>query len=143
MPLSSFFSVSTIILSLVIILLVIGAFSYYRLFQRRNAAVSKPAKRQGKRQNTDRNNHEDMEPNCQLYVGNLPFRTNDDELADLFAHYGDLDQVRIIRDRRSNRSKGFGFVTFHYQDDATDALAMHQSDYEGRALIVRYAKPPA
>ena len=143
MPLSSFFSVSTIVLSLIIILLVIGAFSYYRLFKRRHGVAQKPAKKQTKHQKGRRHSHDDMEPNCQLYVGNLPFRTNEDELADLLSHYGELDQVRIIRDRRSNRSKGFGFVTFHYQEDATDALALHQQDYEGRALIVRYAKPPA
>ena len=45
-----------------------------------------------------------------LYVGNLPYRTNQDELKDLFSQYGEVTFVRIITDRDTGRSRGFGFV---------------------------------
>jgi RNA recognition motif-containing protein len=79
--------------------------------------------------------------NTQLYIGNIPYRSNDQDLHDFFSRYGDIDTVRVIKDRRTGRSKGFAFVTYVDLDDAAAALDAHEQEFEGRALIVRYAKP--
>ncbi len=80
------------------------------------------------------------EPNNQLYIGNLPFSAREDDVEAFFEHYGEVESVRIIRDRRSRRSKGFGFVTYVDTLSATQALELNQEDFCGRALIVRFAK---
>lgn len=80
-------------------------------------------------------------PNTQLYVGNIPYRTNDADLHAFFSHYGEIDTVRVIKDRRTGRAKGFAFITFVHLEDATAALDAHEKEFEGRSLIVRYAKP--
>ena len=81
-----------------------------------------------------------VEPNKQLYIGNLPFSAREADVEAFFEHYGEVESVRIIRDRRSRRSKGFGFVTYVDTLSATQALELNQEDFRGRALIVRFAK---
>ena len=79
--------------------------------------------------------------NTQLYVGNLSYRASDSELKVFFSTFGEIDTIRVIKDRRTGRSKGFAFITYVNLDGAKKALTSHEQDFMGRALIVRYAKP--
>lgn len=75
-----------------------------------------------------------------IYVGNLPFSANADELRALFSTYGPVESVRLITDRETGRPRGFGFVTMtHGANEAITAL--HEKDFAGRRLIVNEAKP--
>ena len=77
-----------------------------------------------------------------LYVGNLTFETTEAELKELFAQSGSVETVRIITDRDSGRSKGFGFVEM--QEGGEKAIAeWNGKDYRGRALTVNEARPMA
>lgn len=79
--------------------------------------------------------------NRQIYVGNLPYQVTEQNLKDFFSKYGNIQQVRIIRNYSSGRSKGFGFVTYGSLEDTKKALASHGEQYQGRTIIVRIAKP--
>ena len=77
-----------------------------------------------------------------LYVGNLPYSINDESLKDLFAASGEVVEAKVITDKFSGRSKGFGFVTM--KDDAAAEKAiqeMAEKDIEGRPLKVNIARP--
>ena len=75
-----------------------------------------------------------------LYVGNLSFRTTDTELQELFSQAGTVDSCRIITDRDTGQSRGFGFVEMsHGADEAATALNGH--DFRGRNLTVNEARP--
>ena len=77
-----------------------------------------------------------------LYVGNLSFETTETELRDLFGQAGPVETVRIITDRDTGRSKGFGFVEM--QSGGDKAIAeMNGKDFNGRALTVNEARPMA
>ena len=79
-----------------------------------------------------------------LYVGNLPFSATDQILADTFAQCGTVDSAKIIMDRESGRSKGFGFVEMSTEAEAQNAIAkLNGADYDGRAMTVNEAKPMA
>src|ERR1700749_3045585 len=79
-----------------------------------------------------------------LYVGNLPFAATDQILTDTFAQCGTVESAKIIMDRDSGRSKGFGFVEMSTEAEAADAIAkFNGADYEGRAMTVNKAKPMA
>ena len=76
-----------------------------------------------------------------VYVGNLPFRTTEEDLANLFSQVGPVESVSIITDRDTGRSKGFGFVSMG-SDDADKAIAQFNgTDFNGRALTVNEARP--
>ena len=76
-----------------------------------------------------------------VYVGNLPFRTTEEELADLFGQVGPVESVSIIIDRETGRSKGFGFVSMS-ADDADNAIAQFNGyPFAGRPLTVNEARP--
>jgi len=78
----------------------------------------------------------------EIYVGNLPWSTSDQELADAFGAYGNVEKASIITDRHSGRSKGFGFVTMNDADEANKAIeAMNGTDMGGRSLKVNEARP--
>jgi RNA recognition motif-containing protein len=79
--------------------------------------------------------------NTQLYVGNISYRASEDDLEDFFSGFGEIEMIRVIKDRRTGRSKGFAFITFADLDGASAALEAHEQELSGRALIVRYAKP--
>lgn len=80
--------------------------------------------------------------NKKLYVGSLPYSTTEDELKDLFSAYGAVDSVRIITDKFTGQSKGFGFVEFANGDDAEKAVeGMNGKVLNGRTLIVNDARP--
>ena len=75
-----------------------------------------------------------------LYVGNLSFETTETELKELFDRAGSVETVRIITDRDTGRSKGFGFVEM--QEGGDKAIAeMNGKDFNGRALTVNEARP--
>ena len=77
-----------------------------------------------------------------LYIGNLPYSATDQVLVDTFAQCGTVESAKIIMDRDSGRSKGFGFVEMSTEAEATDAITkFNGADYEGRAMTVNEAKP--
>ncbi len=77
-----------------------------------------------------------------LYVGGLPFKIGDDELNSLFATYGKVASAKVIKDKFSGRSRGFGFVEMENDNEALTAISkLNGSDYEGRKLTVNEARP--
>ena len=77
-----------------------------------------------------------------LYVGNLPFSATDQTLMDVFAPYGAVESARVITDRMSGRSKGFGFVEMTQDADAEKAIGeLNGAQLEGRAMTVNEARP--
>ena len=81
--------------------------------------------------------------NNKLFVGNLPYSATEAELRDAFAECGTVVSVKIITDRESGRSKGFGFVEMQSDAEATAAIEkLNGADYSGRAITVSVAKAP-
>jgi len=77
-----------------------------------------------------------------LFIGNIAWSTTEDELRTLFGEFGELEDLVIITDRMSGRSKGFGFATFANADDADAAIAkLHEQELNGRNLLVNEARP--
>ena len=77
-----------------------------------------------------------------IYVGNLPFTTNDMELEDLFSQFGEVARASVIMDRDTGRSRGFGFVEMPNDDEAKKAIEeMNGADIGGRPLTVNEAQP--
>jgi len=77
-----------------------------------------------------------------LYVGNLPYTINSDQLGTVFAEYGQVVDAVVITDKMSGRSKGFGFVEFADEESAKKAVdAMNGKELEGRNLVVNIARP--
>ncbi len=77
-----------------------------------------------------------------LYVGGLPYSTTDDQLKEAFAAAGAVSSAIIIMDKMTGRSKGFGFVEFASDEDATKAIdMMNGKDFGGRTLTVNEARP--
>jgi RNA recognition motif-containing protein len=80
--------------------------------------------------------------NKKLYVGSLPYSVTEEELRDLFSPFGDIESVRIIMDKATGQSKGFGFVEMASVDDAQKAIeSLHGKQVGGRTLIVNNARP--
>lgn len=80
--------------------------------------------------------------NKKLYVGSLPYSISEDELRELFSSYGNIESVRIITDKFTGQSKGFGFVEMSNEDDAQRAVeGMNGKQISGRTLIVNEARP--
>jgi cold-inducible RNA-binding protein len=79
---------------------------------------------------------------AKLYVGNIPFSVTEEKLKELFSRHGSVTSVRIISDKLSGRSRGFGFVEMGSGQEAERALAaLNGNDFEGRALVVSEARP--
>jgi RNA recognition motif-containing protein len=76
-----------------------------------------------------------------LYVGNLAYNVSDDQLRDLFARFGTPDSARVITDRDTGQSKGFGFVEFSNPDEAKQAMSLNGREFSGRNLTVNEARP--
>ena len=77
-----------------------------------------------------------------IYVGNLAYRTNEDDLREAFEKFGTVDAVDIISDRETGRSKGFGFVEMNNSEEAQRAIdAMDGQDLGERTLKVNEARP--
>ncbi|MBA3708832.1 MAG: RNA-binding protein, partial [Planctomycetes bacterium] len=78
----------------------------------------------------------------ELYVGNLPWSINDEGLTQLFASHGTVERCKVVMDRDTGRSRGFGFVTMTNANEGTAAInALNGADCDGRALRVREAEP--
>jgi len=77
-----------------------------------------------------------------LFVGNIPFSATEDELRALFEEVGQVENVKIIMDKFSGRSRGFGFVEMPNNDESNTAIErLNNADFSGRKLIVNEAKP--
>ena len=77
-----------------------------------------------------------------LYVGNLPYSITEASINEMFSQIGAVDSVRLITDRNSGRSKGFGFVEMVNDEDATRAISeLNGKEVDGRALTVNEARP--
>ena len=79
-----------------------------------------------------------------LFVGGLAWATTEDTLRDTFAEHGEVQEVKIITDRETGRSRGFGFVTFANETDANNAIdALNGTQLDGRSLNVNEARERA
>ena len=77
-----------------------------------------------------------------LYVGNIPFSFDSNKLKETFSSYGDIEDATVLTDKYTQRSRGFGFVTFVNDADADKAVSeLNGKEVEGRALKVNEAKP--
>lgn len=77
-----------------------------------------------------------------IYVGNLPFKTESSQVQELFEGYGEVSSVKIIMDQMTGRSKGFGFVTMANEEEARKAIEeLNGYDLDGKNLTVNEARP--
>lgn len=77
-----------------------------------------------------------------LFVGSLPWSVNDEQLAQIFAEAGTVESARVITERDSGRSKGFGFVEMADEEGAKKAIdTLNGKEIEGRAITVNEARP--
>jgi len=77
-----------------------------------------------------------------LYVGNLPFNTTENELQELFSQAGAVQEVTLMQDRFTGKSRGFAFVTMGSDEDAQNAISkLNGQSIEGRPLTVNEARP--
>jgi len=77
-----------------------------------------------------------------LFVGSLPWAIDDQGLEDLFKEFGAVSSAKVIMDRESGRSKGFGFVEFDDDNAAQEAMkALNGKDLQGRTIVVSEARP--
>ena len=77
-----------------------------------------------------------------IYVGNLSYKMRDEDLKELFAPFGTVEECKVIMDRDSGRSKGFGFVEMPQQAEGEEAIKeLDGKDVDGRNLRVNVAKP--
>jgi len=80
--------------------------------------------------------------NNKLYVGNLAYEVTEDDLTASFSNAGTCVSAKIIRDRYTNRSKGFGFVEMASEDEAQEAITkLNGVDLNGRKIMVNLARP--
>ncbi len=76
-----------------------------------------------------------------IYAGNLPFSVDEDKLRELFSQFGTVEDVAVIRDRETGRSRGFGFVQMP-DAEAQEAIAsLNGNDMDGRTLRISEARP--
>lgn len=77
-----------------------------------------------------------------IYVANIPFKASEDELKELFAQHGDVTSVKIILDKETNRSRGFGFVEMADGSAAQQAInELNGYNFQGKVLVVNEARP--
>lgn len=80
--------------------------------------------------------------NRKLFVGGLPYSVSDNQLEELFSNHGTVESARVITDRMTGRSRGFGFVEMSSEDEAQEAMEkLNGTEYEGRNLTVNEARP--
>lgn len=75
-----------------------------------------------------------------IYVGNLSYDTTTEDLESYFSQYGEFEDVKLITDRETGRSKGFAFITFANQSDAQSSLAADGTEFKGRKIRVNMAR---
>ncbi|BCI62028.1 MULTISPECIES: RNA recognition motif domain-containing protein [Bacteroidales] len=79
-----------------------------------------------------------------IYIGNLNYRVREADLQQVMEEYGAVDSVKIIKDRETGKSKGFGFVEMGNDAQAKQAIEeLNGAEYEGRTMIVKEARPRA
>lgn len=79
-----------------------------------------------------------------LYIGNLPYSVDDEALHSKFAEFGEVQSAKVITDRETGRSKGFGFVEMSNDNDADSAIEkLNGAEFMGRAMNVSEARPQA
>lgn len=77
-----------------------------------------------------------------LYVGGLPYSTTDQQLQEIFSAHGTVESARVVSDKFTGKSRGFGFVEMSSQEEAQTAIqALNESQLEGRSLTVNEARP--
>lgn len=77
-----------------------------------------------------------------IYVSNLNFSTTSESLQELFAEYGEVDSAKIITDRETGRSRGFGFVEMPNDAEGQKAIdELNNTDFEGKTISVNVARP--
>jgi len=77
-----------------------------------------------------------------IYVGNLPKTTNEEAVKELFAEYGEVTEVKLIKDQYTGELRGFGFITMPSKADAQKAMQeVNGKELEGRTLVVNEARP--
>ncbi len=76
-----------------------------------------------------------------IYVGNLSFKTTQENLEDLFSNYGTVSEVALVTDRETGRPRGFAFVTMDDQGAGKAITELNGNEFEGRSLNVNEAKP--
>ncbi len=77
-----------------------------------------------------------------LYVGGLPWATTDDELSQMFAAHGTVESAKVVTDRETGRSRGFGFVEMSSDEEAEAAIkALNDTELGGRKIVVNHARP--
>lgn len=80
--------------------------------------------------------------NKKLYVGGLPYSVTDEQLSELFGTHGTVESAKVITDRYTDSSRGFGFVEMGSQQEAENAIeALNNTELTGRTLTVNMAKP--
>ena len=80
--------------------------------------------------------------NTKLFVGNLSFKTTENDLQEAFGAHGTVTEASLMMDRMTGRSRGFAFVTYATPEEAQKAIsAMHGQQLDGRALTVNIARP--
>ncbi len=80
--------------------------------------------------------------NKKLYVGGLPYSVTEDKLQEIFSAHGTVESARVITDRFTGRSRGFGFVEMSNEEEAQTAIdSLNESDLDGRSLTVNEARP--
>ena len=78
-----------------------------------------------------------------IYVGNLSWDAGEEDLRQLFSEFGQIQTVSIIKDKKSGKSKGFGFVEMAAAEEANKAIgALNNKEFMGRPLVVNEARPP-
>lgn len=77
-----------------------------------------------------------------IFVAKLNFKTTEDDLRDLFEEFGDVDTVKIIMDKETDRSKGFGFVEMADEESGQKAIdELNETEFQGRYIVVKKARP--
>ncbi len=77
-----------------------------------------------------------------LFVGSLPWSVDDQKLQEAFEEHGEVVSAKVIKDRETGRSRGFGFVEMASQESANSAItALNNADFGGRNIVVNVAKP--
>jgi RNA recognition motif-containing protein len=77
-----------------------------------------------------------------IFVAKLNFKTKKEDLEAAFAQYGQVTSCKIVRDKETGRSKGFGFVEMPNDEEANTAIAaLHEKEMDGRAIVVKPANP--
>jgi RNA recognition motif-containing protein len=77
-----------------------------------------------------------------IYVANIPWKASEDQLKDLFAQYGEVTSAKIIMDKVTQRSRGFGFVEMGDDNSGRNAInELNGRDFQGKSLVVNEARP--